>query len=342
MNDRLHGGNRTLVDFSVNLNPVVKPRDIKRVLSSVAAAAMAYPEQRGERLVSIVAGACGVSPENIVLGNGSIELFYMLPAVVKPKRAFTLEPTFCEYGYVCDLNSIPLTRMAPAKEFGWDFKALKTTLKKGDMVFICNPNNPTGTLFLKKEILPLLETGAFIVIDEAFIDFSSDNQSLIKEAAKTENLLVIKSLTKIYSIAGLRVGFCAGHKNIIKRFDELLPLWNVNGIAIEAALSFLNTTGVLNMTRNFIEKEKRFIKSRLTKTAGIHLYDSFANFFLARSDNAPALKQFAASKGIALRDNGGFHGLDERYFRFAIKSRKDNILLIKVFEEFFGGRENRR
>lgn len=335
MNERAHGGNKGLIDFSVNLNPVVKERDIRRMLCGLTASAMAYPEQRGESLVSAISGACGIPAENIVLGNGSIELFYTLPAVLKPERAFILEPTFCEYEYICRLNGIPVTRMLPSGKFAWDISALKRGIKRGDIVFICNPNNPTGTLFLKDAVLSLAETGANVIIDEAFMDFSANNQSLIRKSAGHENLIVIKSLTKIYSIAGLRVGFCAGNASVIKRFRELLPLWNVNGIALEAARTFINSPHFLSRTREFIEKEKRFIKRRLAKSAGITLYDSHANFFPAESERAAELRAFAAARGVALRDNGGFHGLDERFFRFAVKSRKDNSLLMDIFEEFF-------
>lgn len=335
MKSRLHGGTENcLYDFSVNLNPVIKESYIKKMLSSLSYAAIKYPEQRGNSLVNLIASKNNIPSDNIVLGNGSIELFYYLPEILKPQRAFTLEPTFCEYSYICDIYNINLKRFLPESEFYWDFSKIQKELKPEDLLFICNPNNPTGTLFYKEDILALLDTGAYIVIDEAFMDFCPENQSLLKDVESFENLIVVKSLTKIYSIAGLRIGFLAANRQISERLKEILPLWNVNGVALEMAKIMIDSD-IIEKTRKIIVKEKEFLFKKLKKY--LKPFDSNANFLLCKSEKTMQLHEFAKSRGFCLRDNSGFYGLDESYFRIAIKERKENMQLVELFMNFFEG-----
>lgn len=335
MKSRLHGGTENcLYDFSVNLNPVVKESYIKKILSSLSYAAIKYPEQRGDSLVNIIARKNNVISENVVLGNGSIELFYCLPRVLKPERAFTLEPTFCEYSYICDIYNIKLRRFLPDSEFHWDFSKIHKELKPKDLLFICNPNNPTGTLYSREDIITLLKTGAYIVIDEAFMDFSPENQSLLDDLERFENLIVVKSLTKIYSIAGLRIGFLVANRHISERLKLILPLWNVNGVALEMAKVMLEND-IIEKTRKIVIEEKNFLFNKMKKY--LKVFDSNANFLLCKSDRTPKLHKFAKSRGFCLRDNKGFYGLDESYFRVAIKEHKENMRLIELFVNFFEG-----
>lgn len=336
MSLRPHGGTKKIAhDFSVNLNPVIDEKRVKTLLCSMAKYAIKYPEERGESLVKVIAEKENINSENIVLGNGSMELFYHLFSVLKPKRAFTLEPTFCEYGYICEVNSIKLNRILPIYEFCWDFAYIKSLLKEGDLVFICNPNNPTGTLFNKKDILDLAKTGAFIVIDEAFMDFSSNNQSLLNMAQSEKNIIVVKSLTKIYSIAGLRIGFLVASAEIANKFRKILPLWNVNGLAIEIAKSMLMEQDLIERTKRYVCMERNYLVVSMSKFRKLKVYNGEANFFLCKSELAKKLQSFLLSKDVYIRDNCGFYSLTDEFFRIAVKKRKENRALIKILSEFF-------
>lgn len=337
MNFRYHGGeNDVLFDFSVNLNPLVDRNEIAKELSSLADTAMKYPEQRPESLVSLISKIYQIEKSNIFVGNGSIELFYYLLDILKPKRVVTLEPTFCEYSYIAELRQIPLKRVLAVDNFRWDVYALAAELSKDDVVFVCNPNNPTGSIFDKEEIKILLKTGAFIVVDEAFMDFSHDNQSLISEAGRIANLVVIKSLTKIYSLAGLRIGFLVAENEIINIFDARLPLWNVNGIAVEMAKRMLSKSDFIEKTKCYIEKEKKRLLSVFESYSDeLKCYSSYANFLLCESRLTKDIMIFAKKSGFALRDNRGFFGLGDRFFRLAVKSYDENTQLILMFENFF-------
>ncbi len=337
MTDRAHGGNTSLTyDFSVNLNPFIPERTIKNIVSSYYKKAINYPEERAESLIKVVSKYYNLTEDNIVAGNGSIELLYNLPRVLKIDRLITLEPTFCEYRYLSEIYNLSHMPYHSVNEFYWDLKILKKNLKPKDLVIICNPNNPTGNIFLKEEILSLLREDIYLLVDEAFMDFSDKDESLIGNIRDNKNLMVLKSFTKVFSIAGLRIGFLLGDKDIIESLKNILPLWNVNGIAIEATKSFLDNKELIEKTKKLLVKEKVYLKNSLNSLP-ITILDSYANFFLIKTERARALINFAQGKGISLRSNAGFLGLEESFIRFAVKKRKENKILIQTFKEFFEG-----
>ncbi len=335
MNDRFHGGIlEYTIDFSVNLNPLVDEHTVKELVCKYYKKAIHYPEQRGESLLQLVGQKYNLSLNNIVLGNGSIELFYALPHVIDVKRIVTLEPTFCEYRYIAKINNLEYLPYLFHETFVWDLDKLKRLLRKGDILFICNPNNPTGNIFSKEEIIKLLESSAYVVVDEAFMDFSDNDQSLIDKVTEFENLIIVKSLTKIYSIAGLRVGFCVASKDVISEIKKILPLWNVNGIAINVAKDFLKNVNLVEQTKSYIACERKYITKALEKSSFFKVFDTKTNFFLAYSERTGEFIDFLHLNNVTVRKSDGFYGLDDKYFRFAVKKRTENSLLIKLMNEF--------
>lgn len=335
MIERAHGGSKKVkYDFSINLNPLVSERFIKKLISSKCKYAINYPEERAESLVKAVSDYYHIEKDEIVAGNGSIELLYYLPLVLKINRIVTIEPTFCEYRYIARINGITHLPFFSSENFTWDFERLKKILRKGDLLIICNPNNPTGDIFPKEEIIGLIKEDVFVLVDEAFMDFSERDESVIGLMEKYENLFVLKSFTKIFSIAGLRVGVLFGKKNIIEGIKERLPLWNVNGIAIEVTKNLLKDKEIIKKTKKFIKKEKSFLIDEFKKLP-VKYFDSYANFLLLKIDNKKSFIDFAYKKSISVRTNSGFLGLDESYIRIAVKRRKENRILIDTFREFY-------
>ncbi len=336
MIERYHGGlSVNTNDFSVNLNAFIDKETIREMVCKYHSSIINYPEQRGKSLIQVISNKYDLPEENIILGNGSIEIFYFLPRVLKVDKIFTLEPTFSEYRYVAKINKCDYVPIKPESKFEWDLKKASKRLNKKSLLFICNPNNPTGSLFKKERILKLLETGAFIVVDEAFMDFSWENESLLKEVVKFKNLIIVKSLTKIYSIAGLRIGFCVASKKIIKELDRNLPPWNVNALALAISKDFLINDEIINSTKIMVKNEKEYILKSFNKIGYINLFNSHANFFLASSDRTPDLIKFLSSNNITVREHRGFYGLDMNYFRFAIKKHEDNQKLVSLIKEFY-------
>lgn len=338
MIERFHGGiKEDTIDFSVNLNAFIDQNIIKELVCKYYKKAIKYPEQRGKTLIQIIASKYKIPEENIFLGNGSIEIFYSLPRILQINKVFTLEPTFSEYRYVAKINKCKYYPIKPFMEFVWDFEKVLKKLDNKCLIFICNPNNPTGNLFLKKDILTLLKAGAYIVVDEAFMDFSEKEESLISEAIKYKNLIVVKSLTKIYSIAGLRIGFCVASKKIIRGLNKVSPPWNVNALALSISKDFLLNDGLILNTKKLLKREKEFIFRNLKNNEQIKLFNTHANFFLAYSDKTSELINFLSKKNITVREYKGFYGLNDRYFRFAIKNRDENSLLVDLIKNFYEG-----
>lgn len=336
MIERFHGGLREdSLDFSINLNPFIDESVTRDLVCKYYKKAIKYPEQRGKSLIQSISNKYNIPEENIILGNGSIEIFYLLPRVLQVDKIFTLEPTFSEYRYVAKINKCDYVPIKPVFEFEWDMEKLSKRLDKKSLLFICNPNNPTGNLFERKKILKLLKTGAFIVVDEAFIDFTLQNESLIKDVINFKNLIVVKSLTKIYSIAGLRIGFCVASKKIVRELNRNLPLWNVNSLALAISKDFLLNDDLIINTKRLVKKEKEFIFKSFENCSYIKLFDTHANFFLARSDKTPELINFLSSNNIAVREYKGFYGLDKKYFRFAIKKHEENEQLVDLIKKFY-------
>ncbi|MCX7990466.1 MAG: histidinol-phosphate aminotransferase family protein [Proteobacteria bacterium] len=335
MTERAHGGNKkSHYDFSVNLNPFISEKYIKKIISSISQYAISYPEERSESLLEVLANFYKLKNEQIVAGNGSIELLYYIPRVMKVKRIVTLEPTFCEYRYLSEIYGIIHLPIYNKDYFSWDFEELKNTVKNGDLVIVCNPNNPTGNIFPKETLLDLLSRGVYMLVDEAFMDFSERDESLINYLNNYEKLLVLKSFTKIFSIAGLRIGFMLGNKSIIDNLKRILPLWNVNAIAIEATKMILKDREIIEKTKELIKRERKFLLNGL-KELPLNVFNSNANFFLIKMERAKDFVSFAEKEGISVRTSAGFLGLDDTYIRVAVKKRPENRILLNTFRKFF-------
>ncbi len=335
MADRAHGGhNGVELDFSVNLNPLITVRELKRIITPLIESVIPYPETRAQSLVRRVSQYLGADEKRIIAGNGSIELMYCLPRILDIKRIITLEPTFCEYRYLAEINNLNHLPLFSQSCFFWDFVEIKKKLTEKDLIIICNPNNPTGNLFLKDEIIKLCETRAYILVDEAFMDFSERDESVIGYLKDFPNLFVLKSFTKIFSLAGLRIGFLLGDEKTISQVDRILPLWNVNALALEVTKSLIDDNEIIEKTKRYIKHERDFLIKKLKKFP-IEIFESVANFLLLRFENARGFSSFSKSRGLAVRTPDGFLGLNSSYLRIAVKKRRENIMLIKLFEEFF-------
>ncbi len=337
MADRAHGGQHNLdMDFSVNLNPLITIKELKSIVKPLLKSVIPYPETRAQSLLSVISSYFSIEKKHLIAGNGSIELLYYLPRVLDIKRIITFEPTFCEYRYLANINNLNHQPVFFKNCFQWDIEAVKRQLTARDLLIICNPNNPTGTLFSKNELLNLVYSNAFVLIDEAFMDFSDRDESLIKYVKTHPNLFILRSFTKIFSLAGLRIGILAGDEKVIRSMERLMPLWNVNGLAQELTKKLLNQKNIIERTKRYIKKERSFLVNKL-KSFPLQIFDSAANFICLKSDRAEELVMFAKDRGVALRTSDGFLGLDRSYIRVAVKRRKDNQILIKIFEDFFRG-----
>ncbi|MDR2502597.1 MAG: aminotransferase class I/II-fold pyridoxal phosphate-dependent enzyme [Oscillospiraceae bacterium] len=314
-----HGGQKLSgirLDFSVNLNPLGMPDSVRRALRESIDSFAPYPDRDCAALRAALGSALEVSPEYILCGNGASDLILRICAALRPKIAATLTPTFSEYARCVRL-------------FGGETRPIESA-HCGDLAFICTPNNPTGRLAPIEFILQTLEHGIPVVVDECFIEFT-DGQSALPYIARYPNLIVLRAFTKIYSMAGLRLGYivCSDAK-LLARIAAFGAEWNVSAPATVAGLAALSESDWIARTRSLVKAERGFMAEELVRR-GIETEPSDANFLLCKS-SAPLARSLRGF-GIAVRDCSNFAGLDSRYFRIGLKTREENLALLEALDE---------
>jgi len=349
MINRIHGGNclkQDIIDFSVNINPLGLPEGVEDIISKNTDVILRYPDPSSERLKRKLSSSLGIRPENIAVGNGSIELIYHIPRALKIKKSLIAIPTFSEYEFALKLNrSRPIFfKTSEEEDFRIDCVKIAGSLPRSGVFFLCNPNNPTGSLLRKDEILRLIhlcrKRGATIILDEAFIEFTTESKGaiIISEAVKNRYLVILRSLTKFFAIPGLRLGYAIGHKRIIEKIAKFQYPWNVNGLAQLAGEKVLADKSYMDRTRVFVAKERHYMFEKLNNIKALKAYPSSANFILCKLQNAPIqnseeLKRQLLREGIYIRDCGNFRGLSNRFFRVAVRKRDENNRLINSIEK---------
>jgi len=327
-------GVEELLDFSVNLNPLGMPA-LKKVIAGAYKNIGIYPDNRYQAFKKAAADYLNLSPENIVPGNGSTELIHLFAeAVIEPgDRVVIPSPAFGEYEFQCRLFGAQVEHI----DYG-SIAKIKTEGTKA--VFLCNPNNPTGKLLRRKEILKLAEKCAssetFLFVDEAFIELSDPQESIADLAEGSDFLVVLRSLTKTFAIPGLRIGFAAASPDLAKLMDNIRLPWNLNSFALAAGEHLLaNNKNYLSKSLALISKEREWLDSKLSAFRGFKPYASDANFILVDINefamSSEELAERMLKHGIIIRDCASF-GL-ENHIRVAVRKRSENLKLIRAFSK---------
>lgn len=336
-----------LIDFSANINPLGPPKKIKEIIKNRASNIAGYPDIYSRNLTREVSLKLGISHDNLIITNGSIEAIYLSARLLMNKKSLIVTPTFSEYeqAIISNGSRCVFFKTTASNNFSLDFSKLNKALSKADALFICNPGNPTGNLLSKNALLSLAKNcqkhGVLLVIDEAFIDFlfTPQKHSLVKESVKANNVIVIGSLTKFFALAGLRIGYITASKKVIREISKFCFPWAVNSLAQAAAESAILDSDYIYKSRAFIQKEKEFLYAELGKIKNISPYYPSVNFILCRIKNkhlnSEKLFNLLGKKGIFIRDCSNFRGLNNQYFRVAVKLRKDNLKLISALRNIF-------
>ena len=285
-----------------------------------------------------------MNPAEVLLGNGSTQLIYLVCAALRPRKALIVGPTFSEYGNALALAGADIRMLPLLAEDGFRFsteRLISIWEKDCDIVFLATPNSVTGRLIPRVEIEKIaaaaLTRKSFVIVDEAFIDFV-ESESVKKLVRQNPYLIVLRSLTKYYALPGLRLGYLFGEVNRVAEFAAHHEPWSVNGPAIQVALACLEDVGFAAKTHRWLEREREFLSKRLTAIKGLHTFPSGANFVLAkitRKDvDALHLHSFLLSKKILIRACDSFVGLGGEYFRVSVKPRKGNLRLLAALEEW--------
>lgn len=361
-----HGGNiikicstyglrpEDILDFSANINPLGFPEVIVGVINSNLQAILHYPDPDCIELKKALTKRHPFGEANIIIGNGSTELFYLIPRAFGVKKGFIFQPTFTEFAralrssgvtvdeIICDeddMSNLHLIEYAKLFAAAASLKGPRNRHNKfGSIIFLCNPNNPTGLLIKKWEILELANQlrDTLIVVDEAFMDFvpTFEDYSVMTYAPEMENLIMVRSLTKFFGMPGIRLGFLVAHKDLVNMMVEYKEPWTVNSLAQMAGKAAISDESFILKSREYTNKERLFLYEQVSKIKGLLPFEPSANFILVKiieeGLDASILCERLIKYGIAIRDCSNFIGLSERYFRTAVRKREENIRLLEA------------
>lgn len=333
----------TILDFSSNINPAGTPLSVKRILKKIVNTVADYPDPDSSAVASSLQKYTRLKGSNIIVGNGAIEIIYNFCfAFLSPRTRILIPvPTFQEYETAAKLNDCKISYFK-TMNLSEDIDSFISQIPKHGCVFLCNPNNPTGGLLSKNEMLSIVkaarELSSFVFVDECFIELvSKSNESIISYIAKKkyDNLLVLRSLTKSFALPGIRIGYAAASQPVIEILQKVRIPWSVNILAQHAATAALATSSYLAKSNSIIKKESNYLISELSKLDGFYCYDSSTNFILIKTRrNSTRLQQrLLLDANILIRDCKNFRGLDSHHIRIAVKSHNDNLRLVRALEE---------
>ena len=329
-----------IIDFSASINPLGCPEEVHKVILERFVDIRNYPDSECVNLKKAIADKIPCNDSNIIVGNGSNELFYLIPRAMKPKQGVLLQPTFSEFKDALSSANVEVVELA---NNDGNFPLINTNLSnlmniEDGMVFLCNPNNPTGQLTLKSDIIGLVKENSnrLIVVDEAFMDFVDDSEkySVIKEAPLIDNLIVVRSLTKFYGFPGLRLGYLVANESNVNKLMQFKEPWTVNTFAQIAGDVAINDAEFAVNTRQYVSCEKAFLYEGLTDIKGIRPLQPSVNFVLVKIHNAEitssGIQDLLINDNIIIRDCSNFIGLSDKYFRVAVRTRKENQKLLSA------------
>jgi len=336
-----------LLDLSANINPLGPPEWLRTVINRNIEYLIHYPDIDAFPLVKVLADLLNLDPQQLVIGNGASELIYTIPRAVKADTTVVLSPSYSDYEYSATVAGSKVKHLFLEEEAGFipDFSKLDDFLSRtsgAKLVFLGQPNNPTGVIFEKEPFLDMARRHADTIfcVDEAFADFIEEYDSLIHE--NSPNLVIVRSFTKFYAIPGLRLGWAFGNYEIINRIKELLPTWSVNTISLAVGEEALKDTEYAEKTRNYVKKEREFLSSELSKIEEFTVYPSAANYLMVKMEikgsSVREMADYLLRKGIAVRECSNYRGLDERFFRIAVRTREENERFLETIDEFLESR----
>lgn len=341
-----HGGNiyqmeriykRKFIDFSANINPLGLPHRIKEAIYENFEHILHYPDIEAEDVTKKIARYWGVKKENILIGNGSAQLIYLIALAFKPDTTIIPVPTFCEYERAVRAVKSRISFLKLKERNG--FRLDLSRVGNSDMLFLCNPNNPTGNIILDDYRAIQNLPNKSIVVDEAFMDFLPDEKrhTLIRKAQRDKRIIVLRTFTKFFALPGLRIGYIVAEKDIIARLKQYQPPWSINSLAQLAAVLTLEDRRHAKKSLSLIKEERRFLFSQISKIRKLHPYPSLTNFLLIKIKDKKLTSSFLRkrliSKGILIRDCSNFRGLNNKFIRIAVRLHRENLRLVEALEE---------
>lgn len=347
-----HGGNieeisrlynineEEIIDFSANINPMGISKNVKEEMIKSLDKIERYPDITYHDLKMAIHKYENIDFNNIVLGNGAAEVIFNIVRALKPKKALISAPTFAEYEDALKSVDCTVRHYILNKDFNLDKGFISEIDEDVEIIFICNPNNPTGVITSKEFILEVIERAneinATLIIDESFLDFMDNKNeiSTIDLTSKYENLIVVKSLTKFFAFPGIRVGYgITSNKATVDLINKVATPWAINTVAACGAQVALNEKQYIKDSIEYVKIENNFLFNELSKFSSLRVYRGAVNFMFFKVNEDINLKEELLKFGILIRSCDNYIGLDKGYYRVAVRTREENIKLISALKK---------
>lgn len=341
MQKQIHGGDiyshaGKIIDFSANINPLGLPDGVKAALKASIDDWAHYPDPLCRRLTAAIACAERTVQAHILCGNGAADLIFRLIYACKPRCALLLAPTFAEYEIALREVGCTITRhrLREENEFRLTDEILEEMVPALDLLILCNPNNPTGqpieAALVERIAQRCSKYGIRLLIDECFMPFVDKPQqyTMLAKLEQYPNIVVLKAFTKLYAMAGLRLGYllCADRR-LVEQTACCGQPWSVSTPAQIAGIAAIGQTQYLQETRRIIKQERAYLMNGLYRL-GMRVYGSQANYVFFRCAEDTNLSERLASCGILLRSCANYEGLDAHFYRAAVKMPQENAMLL--------------
>lgn len=327
------------LDFSANVSPLGLPAGVAAAITNALPTADRYPDPLCRELRAALAGAEGVPADWILCGNGAADLIFRLALAVRPRRALLPAPTFAEYEAALQTVGCAVQRvfLREENEFAVTEKFIDAVTPETDIVFLCQPNNPTGQVtppaLVERLVRRCAECGAVLVVDECFLDFLPDRDAwtakhLLRDAPQ---LIILKAFTKLYAMAGVRLGYAlCGDATLLEKMRGAGQPWAVSSLAQAAGLAALQETAYAGAVRALIAEQRPRMAAGL-RALGLRVMDGQANYLLFRA--TPDFGEKLRRRGAVVRSCANYPGLDAAWYRTAVRTAEENTRLLQIMGE---------
>lgn len=338
-----HGGNKislarklhidadTLLDASANINPIPQPSWLQEVVIASIKDFSSYPDITYHDLIRSIGDYQHIDPEHILPGNGASPLIFDFMRILQPKQANLITPTFSEYEQALHSIDASICYHNGFHEISTNIQNLSSN---SDLLFLCNPNNPTGQLYQRKMIEQLLQThpSMYIIMDESFMDFTDEKESCIPIYKKYKNLIIIKSYTKFFQCPGLRIGIAiSADKLLLKRFKIQTPPWQVNALINKLLPHYLQDEVFISTSKKQIQRGKEEVYQGLC-SLGFQVYKPSANYVFFQCSYMD-LQLRCLKQGLLIRDCSNYHNAKKGMYRICIFQHDQNMQMLKMIKK---------
>lgn len=331
-----------ILDFSANINPLGMPSSVKKAIIEGLDEIEKYPDITYFELKCAIGEFENINKNNLILGNGAADVLFNVVRGINPKNTLILAPTFSEYEEATKAinGNIIYYKLKEENNFYIQEDILNYINSELDLMFICNPNNPTGVVTTKDLLVKILirakKNNVMVIIDESFLDFIKGNLSMISYINEYENLIIIKSLTKFFALPGIRIGYgICGNIDLKEKIEKISPAWNINILAEIATKIGIKDDNYIRKSISFIEAEKNHLYSEIKEIKGLKVYEPSVNFIFLKTLIKVNLKSELLKNNILIRSCSNYEGLDNNYYRIAVRTHEENSILIKNIRNIF-------